>query len=291
MTETALKDIFSDEVAETEATDTPEEVTPTPADTSETKEDEAKPEEEKQEGEKKEATEDKSKEKTDEKTQTSESETNWDDDKNPYKKRHKDAGTWGNKLNQENIKLKNQLANFDHEFKKLNKKIDGTYDEGDEELSDESTPEEKEDRATLQGRIDASEQAAFEKYGKEYIEKTILNEDSPYKQLEAEDPSVWARVSNSKTPIIEAVKIMKQKEFFDKYTDDTEMIVKRIAEETLAAEGKNLEANITKRIMENLDKKNLQPSSTLRDIRSSDTSDNGDKEKVKETSLESLFPD
>lgn len=199
--------------------------------------------------------------KSDEKTP----QNNWDIDDNPYKKkaaefekRYKDTQNWGFKAHQ-------KLKEFGLE----------------EDTTPEPTEEEKLRHVAFTEREKASYAAAVEIYGKDYVETQLYGENAPFKQI-AENPSVKAMVMNADAPVIEALKIIKTREFFNKYGDDTEKVVGKIKKEFET----ELREKITKELQGKLSNKEIMPN-TLTKVNSKDVKQSG--EQFTPTPLSALF--
>lgn len=141
-------------------------------------------------------------------------------------KRLEDTRNWATKVNSENIKLRNDYTSILKEVDILKQKLAGTYVE-----PKEPSPDDKAKLAVLEERVKISRALAEELYGPEFVQETVYAENSPYLQLEQMDPLVKARVFNADRPVIEAIKIVKERQFRDKYGDDPEKIHAAIREE------------------------------------------------------------
>lgn len=118
------------------------------------------------------------------------------------------------------------------------KKLDGTYDEA----KDGPKPPQP-DEVQRSERVATSHWAAVDKYGEEYVMKTVWADDAPFRKFD-NDPAVQARVMNSRVPILEAIKVVKEAEAKEKYGDDPETMRKTITEE--------LKESLTKEIRQQL---------------------------------------
>lgn len=156
----------------------------------------------------------------------------WESDDNTYKKRYFDTQKWANKINQENLDIKRQNESLQQQFSIINKKLDGTYNP---EVDDIRPPDPTviADTADTAGRIKASRSMAVSQYGEEYLQKMLFSPDAPFRQIEA-NPVIQMRVLSSDTPVLEALKIVKEKEFFDKWGYDPETIQKKMWESAKA---------------------------------------------------------
>lgn len=173
----------------------------------------------------------------------------WDSEKNPYKKRHKDAGDYANRVNQKNIQLERQI---DERLNIINKKLDGDYDpekDGQVDIPDTASIEAE---AELAGKLTASRLAAIDKHSEEFVNKTVLDEDSEYRKIQAENPSVGQRVISAESPILEAIKVVEEINFFKEHGTDTKKIEARFYEKFKTTEIPKLKEEITKEIMDNI---------------------------------------
>lgn len=182
--------------------------------------------------------------------QTSEKEEVKDDEpggnkNDPYQKRYFDTRNWANEVHQKNLDHEKKIA-------ELEKKVDDPYGE---EKPAEVTAKQKQELAALQGRVEASLEMANSQFGADYIAENIDDPSCEFKRLCKENPTIIARVNNSKTPYLEAVKVLKEEQFFKKYGRDTEKIIEKI-EESLE---KKIKEKITKDIKEKLEGKEKLP--------------------------------
>lgn len=169
----------------------------------------------------------------------------WNSKDNPLKEQLTNTRTYANNEHMAKLKLEKEVD-------KLKKVADGTWDESEEAKG--PSPEQIEQNADLQGRIKASLRMAKEKYGDAYVQENIDNADSSYQNIRKENPLVDIRVSNSETPYMEAIKILKEEEFFGKYGREPEKIVESIKKEL----DSELRATITKEFQGKLkDKESL----------------------------------
>lgn len=178
---------------------------------------------------------------------------NWDDEINPYKskaseyeKRYKDTQAWGNKAHQ---KLKEY-----------------GLDEGNQPPTAEEIQKQQEAFVTsFNDREKASYAAAVEIHGKEFVDKQLYAESSPFRKI-MNDPVVFNRVQYADAPVLEALKQVKSYEFFKKYGSDVDKIPAKIKTELEA----DIREKITKELQGKLTKKENMPN-TLSGIKSVDT--------------------
>lgn len=227
----------------TEETPERKEETPSP------EKEEAKPEEEKKaegEPEKEVKPEEKAEpeKKPDEKAEVKPS-IDWEDDSNTYKGRYFNTQQWATTVNQENANLKKGLEI-------AQRKLDGTYIDGEEAIDAEAR--QKEADAEFKGRMTASNKVASEIYGQDYVYSMLYAPNAPFQQINS-DPAVHYRVLHSEAPAQEAIKILKEFNFFNKYGRDVDKIESTIREK-LKAEVKE---EVTKEFKEKLKLKEKQP--------------------------------
>lgn len=196
----------------------------------------------------------------------------WDSDDNPYRKQASDAEQ---RLAETNQRLQ-QTRNFASEvnnanrtlrrqMERLEKKIDGTYDPEEEKRLDAEeqrtaasqapTPEEAAHDAELRGATRASLHMAYETHGKEKVDAEIREFD----QLFQRNPLMMHRVTSSRQPIQESMKILNEFRMAKKYgtADMTELIAK-VKEEAIAEATPGLVEKITKEIMDKLSLKDKE---------------------------------
>lgn len=152
-----------------------------------------------------------------------ESESKEDDTPDPkieeLEKKLQDTRSWGNAANMELQDLKKTVA-------KMQAEADGTYTE-----DVGPSPEEIAQSAELEGRIKASKKLAEDKFGKEYVADNLTNADSDFQRMRKENPIIDMKLRISDTPFIEAVNILNEEKFFEKYTRNPETIKEKIRSE------------------------------------------------------------
>jgi hypothetical protein len=178
---------------------------------------------------------------------------NWEDDTNPYKKRHADAAKWANQVHMQNLQLQKQMEI-------LNKKFDGTYDPEVEAKASEVQPETIARTAENVGRITASREAAYQIFGEgdstkgeQIVAEKLWAENAPFRAIE-HLPQVQARVMNSPSPVLEAMKIVDEYAFAQKWgktPKDIEANIKKAYE-------KEIEDRVTKNLLEKMNLKDKQ---------------------------------
>lgn len=163
-----------------------------------------------------------------------------------YEKRLKDTRDWASQQSQ-------RSANLERQLNIINKKLDGTYSEADE-ISATPPPHVIAQDSEIVGRIAASREAAIDKYGQETVYKQLFAEDAPFRQI-AVDPGIQARVINSSTPVLEAMKVVKEYNFQQKWGKDPDAIENKIRESM-----KNeIRDEVLKELKSKMSLKDLQP--------------------------------
>ena len=196
-----------------------------------------------------------------EKKEEAKPQPDWESQDNPYVKRHKDAGSWANAVNQENLALKRQLAETTHQFEVLNKKLDGTYDPAKDDTKP-LAPEAIASSAMTVGRAASSLAMAHEVYGKEAVESQLQEFNDKF----GNHPLVQARVLSSDRPVMEALKVLKEARLFEKYGADPDKMIEAIRKEVETELTPKLREEISKEIMARLQNKDQAPK-TLTEIR------------------------
>ncbi|RMG04688.1 MAG: hypothetical protein D6726_02920, partial [Nitrospirae bacterium] len=172
----------------------------------------------------------------------------WESEDNPYLKRYKDTRDWATRVNQENQQLKEQLSMMTAHLQRLEKKLDGEWTEEDEA---EQAPELQADviaqNAELQGRITASRELAISQYGADKVEQLLFAPDAPFREIE-NDPLIQARILQSEAPVMEALRIVEEKQWYDKWGYDLAKAEEKIREDERA----KLEKTIREEIMKEL---------------------------------------
>jgi hypothetical protein len=185
----------------------------------------------------------------------------WEDDANPYKqkftvteKRRADAEKWANQNNMDKLELQRQM-------KIINQKLDGTYDPEAEAKANEVQPEQIARTAENVGRITASREAAYQIFGEgdsakgeQVVAQALWAENAPFRAIE-HLPQVQARVMNSPSPVLEAMKIVEEFAFAQKWGKtprDIEANIKKAYE-------KEIEDRVTKNLLEKMKLKDNQP--------------------------------
>jgi hypothetical protein len=204
-------------------------------------------------------------EETDHKEEEELVKVDWDAEDNPWKskasefeKRYKDTQNWGFKAHQQ--------------LKELGLEV-------------EKAPSEQEQQqfTAFVEREKASLAMAVAQYGKEHIQKTLYDVGSPIEKIITEDPSIYQRIFNAPAPVMEALKIVKQHEFFNKYAPDGNL--DNVSVNMRKEIEKEIRDEITKEFKEKISKKEKLPN-TIRQVTSKDSKEN---ESFKPTPLKHLF--
>lgn len=181
-----------------------------------------------------------SKEKSEEKSDETKDEASSDTTDKPstekstdWEKRFKDTETSYQNLNQEVVKLKEENSKF---------KQDLGIEEDDTTVSDE--------RKRAKERAETSEAIERQNHGDEYIEKMLYAPDSIWQKVK-NDPIIDFRVSSSLSPATEALIVVKETEFHDKYGKDPDKIVEKIREEERPKLMKELKEDYEKKLKDN----------------------------------------
>lgn len=170
----------------------------------------------------------------------------WESADNPYRRQYVDTRNWATQQRQENIALKRQLDI-------INKKIDGTYDAAtDEAAVQPPSSEQIQAHGELTGRVQASIVAAQLQYGEAEVDRLLFAEGAPYRVLEENDPAIKARVLASPTPALEALRVLREREFTGKYGAEPEAIKKAIRAEVEAEFTTALDAKVETKLKERL---------------------------------------
>jgi hypothetical protein len=148
------------------------------------------------------------------------------DDVEALKKRLKDTRDWATKLAKEKKAQDRELAAIRAKQVELEARLNGTYVE-----PPQPTAEQLADLNKLDEKIKLSRVRAEERYGSEYVQKAIFEEGSPYRELEQMDPAVKARVFAHAEPVMEAIRVLEEKAFFDKYGREPKSILAKIKAE------------------------------------------------------------
>ena len=146
------------------------------------------------------------------------------------------------RLGQELADKKRELAQLAESHRVLQAKLDGTYED-----PPQPTREQIEARAEFRGRETASRTMANGLYGEALVHAQVYDDDSPYKQLVLEKPWLHARVAQHPHPAVEAMRVLKEQEFFATYGEDVTHWVSKI------------EAEVTSRIQEKLKTQTITP--------------------------------
>lgn len=237
--------------------------------------------------------------------------SNWDSEENPYRgklaeaeqrlnalaQQQKHTRDYASDLNKQNVQLRGHLD-------RLEKKIDGKWTDADEQAAAqeqaksaaseardaELTAEDTAAIAELRGATVASLQMAYEKLGREKVDTEIKEFD----RLFQHNPLIMQRVTSSRRPIQEALKVLTEYRTAQKYqTTDFGELIDKVREEAKAELRPQLIEEVTKEIMGKLDLKNKE-SGGLRNLRGSGrdsaTEQLNDAAKNEHKPLSELFP-
>lgn len=122
------------------------------------------------------------------------------------------------KLNEQtgvNSRLGRELKAANDQIKVLQSKIDGTFVE-----PEQPTKEQADQVAEFRGKEVASRRMASEKYGEEFVNSQIYDDNSPYQQLHAKEPWWHARVAHSDHPVEEALRILRERKVYEELGAD-----------------------------------------------------------------------
>lgn len=188
-----------------------------------------------------------------------------------YEKRYKDTQKWAMQVSNDNAQLKKDIESQRVLISRITKQIEGTWTDEDEANFEQAnagpSPEEAAAEANTQGRIDASREAAISIYGEEEVAKLLYAPDAPFRAIET-DPIVRAKVLSSSAPVIEAIKIVKARQFYDKWGYDPATIESNIRKQAES----ELKEKITKEILDKFKAQGTIPKG-LGDVKSSDVKD------------------
>ena len=188
-----------------------------------------------------------------------------EDDTTDYKQRLKETQAWGNTANEKAIKLEKEIAQLKE-------------DHGIEE----TVADESETQLRLEERVKTSEKIERERYGNDFIDKTIYADDSLWQSIKNE-PLIDYRVRNSDAPISEALKIVDERTFTETYGKNPKEVKENIRKELEADLRKTITAEFKDKLKQ---KKGL--GSDLSDIKSDEASQE-EKKAFKQPSTPELF--
>lgn len=122
--------------------------------------------------------------------------------------------------------MEKKMEGLQEEIKVLNAKLNGTYVE-----PPQPTEQQIRDHASLTAKVQASKAMAYAQHGQELVDAQILNDGSPFRLLEAEQPWLSQRVLRADHPIQEALNVLSEQELFDKYGRSVEAVKKKMEAE------------------------------------------------------------
>ena len=188
---------------------------------------------------------------------------NWDADDNPYKKRYWQTQQYSTTVQQQNSELKRQLEI-------INKKLDGTYDP----VADTPPPVQMEDvsaAAEVRGKALASKESVVDwarANGKD--ESWVDQQIEAFDRTLGQDPINQIRVLQSRSPVMEAFKIMQEHQTKQKWGGNLIEMEKRIRADEQTKQEAKIEELVNKRLEERLKNIGKQPTG-LREARESST--------------------
>ena len=168
--------------------------------------------------------------------------TNWEDESNPYLKRHRDTAAWANRTHQENLALAKRVRDIENEQRQaagLPIEPEPTVD-----------PEQALSTGEQVGKARSSLAAAYDSLGKEKVDAELDEFNAKFEN----NAIIQARVLNSPQPVVEALRVLKEFRFTQKYGNDTDKIVTNLKAEWVAEELPKLREQVTKEIMERVKK-------------------------------------
>ena len=133
-------------------------------------------------------------------------------------------------LEQWNRELSHKVSEQQRLLEKINAKLDGTY-----EPPPEKTAEQVKSEAEFDALERVSRRNAIKEYGEEYVNETVYNPGSPYRELAKTQKWVAVRVDSSDDPTNEAILAVRQHDFFDRYGSDPDDIIEKITQEARTA--------------------------------------------------------
>jgi len=127
------------------------------------------------------------------------------------------------KLGRNNIQLLEENKRLKAEMQELRTKFDSSYTP-----PAGPTPEQELAAKEFQAREAASRKVAEEKYGADFIRDKIFADDSPYRQLIAEQPWIHHRVMTSDTPILEAIDALNEHEVLSTFGRNPAVVLENV---------------------------------------------------------------
>ena len=203
--------------------------------------------------------------------------TNWEDESNPYLKRHRDTANWANKQHQENLELTRRLRDVENEQRKA-----AGLPVEEEPQAD---PEQVIALGEQVGKARSSLVAAYDHPsfgGKEKVDAELNEFNTKFEN----NAIIQARVLNSPQPVVEALRVMKEFRFTQKYGNDTDKIVANLRKEWEAEELPKLREAATKEIMERVKQEKGEPKG-IGEVRDAGTGN--EKAAYKSPTLSKLF--
>ena len=153
-------------------------------------------------------------------------------------KRQRDTAAWANKVNQENQALAKRVRDIENEQR--------TAAGLPVEEEPQADPEQAIALGEQVGKARSSLQAAYDSVGKEKVDAELNEFNTKFEN----SAIIQARVLNSPQPVVEALRVMKEFRFTQKYGNDTDKIVTNLKAEWEAEALPKLREQVTKEIME-----------------------------------------
>jgi hypothetical protein len=182
---------------------------------------------------------------------------------NPVEKRLRDTHAWANKVNQEKLQLQKQLETQQERIDILTKKLaDPEYDPAQDPKYAGPTPEQIAETSLMAGKALASRDAAYREHGQERVDAIV----GEFNRLFADNEAMQTAVRTAQNPIHQAMDIVEDFYFKNKYGFKPTQIKESIRKELEADLRKTIRSEILAEIREG---KTLKDSSAkgLSDIR------------------------
>ena len=199
---------------------------------------------------------------------------NWEDESNPYLKRHRDTAAWANRTHQENLTLAKHVRDLENEQRRA---------AGLEPVEEPQVdPEQAIAVGEQVGKARSSLAAAYDNLGKVKVDAELDEFNVTFEH----NAIIQARVLNSPQPVAEALRVLKEFRFTQKYGNDTDKIVTNLRAEWETEELPKLREKVTKEIMERV-KKEKGEGKGIGDVR--DAGKGNEKAGYKSPTLASIF--
>ncbi len=162
-------------------------------------------------------------------------------------KRQRDTANWATGFN-------SQMSDLKKQNEILSKKMDGTYDAEAEAKANEVDPNLLVQNAKTLGKVEASYSLAKQKYGEETVQKALYNSDSPFRKFD-NNPAIQARVLGSDAPVMEAMTVLEEGAFHEKWGSDISAVEAKIKDSFRAELEKKADEKANTQLKERLSKK------------------------------------